>query len=630
VGEELEVRQLNDPQPLPVSWRPADADLVPEWSALVSTARRWPYAEQAEWAAEPAGLAGSDHDLRRVLASIPTGRLVVSGGPGAGKTMLLVRLVLDLLNPVVRSPGDPVAVLIPLASWNPARQGFRSWLLHRLTVDYPALAAPASVAAGASTQAQALLDEHLLLPILDGLDELPATVRSCALDRLNAELRPGERIVVSARSEEYREVAHPPAGVPVTLHGAAAVVLEDITSTAAEHYLCPAAAGPGIGIRWAQVSAALGTATPVGRALRTPLMISLAAVIYTPRPSENPRTAPDPSELCDTGRFPTQAAVEEHLLNAFIHASYRPHPGAARRRRWTASQAQRYLSFLARHLERDLHGTTDLAWWALCGPGFTPAKSLRWSPVACQGKLAFISAAALVVGLPFMLAGKPGVGLVAVVGCALAFALAAGMQTASADLTVAVAPAMVLARDRRMFLSFGLIIGPLAGMAVGVIMQPTGSGPLGGLTAGPQIGLVSGLIIGPIAWLVFTLLFSPATGALFGVIIGVADWLLCWLLAEVPVVGLTGKLITGLVIGVVTGLLFGARHTAWATFVIKRCWFAARRHLPWRLMMFLADAHERGVLRQAGTIYQFRHIQLQQYLARNPGRGADQRTYPCT
>jgi hypothetical protein len=32
-------------------------------------------------------------------------------------------------------------------------------------------------------------------------------------------------------------------------------------------------------------------------------------------------------------------------------------------------------------------------------------------------------------------------------------------------------------------------------------------------------------------------------------------------------------------------------------------------------MDFLADAHRRGVLRQAGAVYQFRHIELQHRLA---------------
>jgi hypothetical protein len=48
---------------------------------------------------------------------------------------------------------------------------------------------------------------------------------------------------------------------------------------------------------------------------------------------------------------------------------------------------------------------------------------------------------------------------------------------------------------------------------------------------------------------------------------------------------------------------------------ISRIWLALHNQLPWRLMSFLADAHRRGVLRQAGVVYQFRHLELQHRLA---------------
>jgi hypothetical protein len=37
--------------------------------------------------------------------------------------------------------------------------------------------------------------------------------------------------------------------------------------------------------------------------------------------------------------------------------------------------------------------------------------------------------------------------------------------------------------------------------------------------------------------------------------------------------------------------------------------------LPWALTGFLNDAYSRGVLRQAGAVYQFRHVTLQAYLS---------------
>jgi hypothetical protein len=48
---------------------------------------------------------------------------------------------------------------------------------------------------------------------------------------------------------------------------------------------------------------------------------------------------------------------------------------------------------------------------------------------------------------------------------------------------------------------------------------------------------------------------------------------------------------------------------------VFRLWRAGR--LPRRLMPFLEEAHERGVLRQAGQVFQFRHGFLQHRLARS-------------
>ena len=54
---------------------------------------------------------------------------------------------------------------------------------------------------------------------------------------------------------------------------------------------------------------------------------------------------------------------------------------------------------------------------------------------------------------------------------------------------------------------------------------------------------------------------------------------------------------------------------AWLRFGMTREMLALRHQVPSRLMSFLADAHQRGVLRQAGAVYQFRHIELQRRLA---------------
>jgi hypothetical protein len=78
---------------------------------------------------------------------------------------------------------------------------------------------------------------------------------------------------------------------------------------------------------------------------------------------------------------------------------------------------------------------------------------------------------------------------------------------------------------------------------------------------------------------------------------------------------LAGGLTFGLTFGLVVGLVTGFGSTCWGRFAIVRVWLAVRGRLPLRLVAFLDDAHRRGVLRQAGAIYQFRHARLQDHLA---------------
>ena len=78
----------------------------------------------------------------------------------------------------------------------------------------------------------------------------------------------------------------------------------------------------------------------------------------------------------------------------------------------------------------------------------------------------------------------------------------------------------------------------------------------------------------------------------------------------------------------------GVAGSAWARYFVARTWLALQGRLPWRLTAFLRDAHDRGVLRQAGAVYEFRHALLRERLAapasalrgprsRQPGRPPD-------
>ena len=250
-----------------------------------------------------------------MLLRVPTGRLVVLGGPGTGKTVLMIRLVRDLLDRRAAGVRVPVPVLVPLASWNPAEQGLRDWLTAELTTTYPALAA---LAPGFSSDSLAisLFDQGLNMPVLVGTERETGQGKRTGAREDQRRFAPGSQLVVTCRGQETR--ARSPGGATVTLRAAAGIELQPLDPTAVENYLAYDAgrAGPD----WSPVLAELGTGTPVGRAITAPLMVARARSIYNPREGEYAARLPEPAELC---RLTSQEAVEEHLMDAFDRAAYR-------------------------------------------------------------------------------------------------------------------------------------------------------------------------------------------------------------------------------------------------------------------------------------------------------------------
>ena len=588
---EAAMRRLNDPYPLPVSWEAADASLTDPWDSLVrlatSGAGSPPPPPEGTWAAGPEDLAGEGGKLADVLAQVPTGRLIVLGEWGAGKTMLMVRLVLDLL--ARRVSGGPVPVLASLASWNPADadQDLHGWLAAQLALEHPFLATAAPPGAGEVTCIQALLGARpsLILPILDGLDEIPDAVRGPAIARINEALKPGEQVVVTCRTEQYKDAIWPRGGVRTTVTVAAAVQLCPLDADAVSGYLC-ATGGPGAAERWHPVLRALGTREPVGQVLSMPLMTGLARTIYNPRAGEATGELRDPAELC---QLADKAAVEAQLFDAFVPASYR----SGRPCPWTAKQAETWLQFLARHLERMI-GNPDLAWWQL----------RRAVP-----RTAWVLGAGLGAGLTF--------GLVAGFGTGFGTGRKAGLPSAPHGLVGrllggfgdALAYALFVARGRGAGLIFGLVVGLVAALGIGfAAWLGTGlpaelEGVPGDLAreASPRAVLARDQQLALFRLLGAVLVFGLVSGLLGG---------------------LRAGLVGGLGTGLLVGLGLSLASTAWPSYMLTRGWLALRHRLPWSLMSFLADAHQRGVLRQVGAVYQFRHIELQHRLAnRNTDKG---------
>ncbi|MFF7093355.1 NACHT domain-containing protein [Streptomyces rubradiris] len=629
---EARIRRINDPYPLPVAWRAADIDLVEDWGLLTDIAlsvRGCPPSDLPDWPTGPDVLAGNGAEIGDVFSRrVPTRRLLVLGNPGAGKTVLLLRLLADLIDR--RTPHDPVPVLFSLASWNPVRQELDAWMAEQLRRNHPGLTVPWASAPSSrrpADLAQALLEHRLVLPILDGFDEIPPALQAPALDAVNRALPLEQPMVLASRTPQYRS-ALTRRGIIVRLNGAAGIQLLPLERAEAAAYLRRDAGGAHTAAaeRWSGVAELLGGNTPVGQALSTPLGLFLARTVYNPRPGPANHAAPppDPDRLRDTTAYPTRAAVLGHLFDAFIPAAY-----AATDRepsRWSAEQAHRTLVFLARHLETNRAGSPDLAWWELHHA--LPPRTRR----RAVGLAAGLPVGAM-FGLPFVvLAGYPdglraGSAIGGVIG--LVFTLAGFMNPPAA-------PAVRLRWSLRGFAS-GLRIGLLTGFGTGLLVGLFDA-PLVGLQAGITIGSGIGAVAAYTGALSaanpdLTVEVGPATvlardRRTFGQIILTAvlgPVLACTaLLGLSEDEGLTSDTLMdaaffGTLLGLAGGLAAGLTVTAWGTFTVTRAHLGLRRHIPRDLLAFLKDAHEtRGVLRQIGAVYQFRHIDLQRHLGQQP------------
>jgi hypothetical protein len=720
-------RGLHAARRLRVSWTAAGDDCFDNWDDLVAAARDGDRPDPDTWAAAPDELAGSDEFICAALDKVPTGRLVILGEPGAGKTMLLICLVQGMLRRRKRDGTGAVPVLVSLAMWDPARDDLRDWLVSRLAIDYPALRIPVVYAGQSVSRGRALLDSRRLLLILDGLDEIQAESRALAIARINQVLRDGEGVVLACRRQEYERVTRPAddSAPSAWLEGAAGVVVQPLDRHEIGRYLRQGARGPDARTRWDSVLDALGTDAPLATTLSTPLTVTLADAIYNPGPEEWAGSKPraKAAELLDQGRFPDEARIKKHLFDAFIVSAYRQVPGAAAGRTPELADARRWLTFLARQ--------PDLAWWKLqeapviplvpvaagiiCGiaAGIAAATGSR-SGVGIGIGLGVGMVTGIVAGLPLWSTknaddgkrpwksedARPGRGIVgglaggAVGGLAAGLAGAAGIGHAASLISgLPVALGIGLGVGACTPFSGGLV-GGLIGGFVGGVLEGVGLGPPAGIINGLGIALVVGIIlqffgrdtpaarrrwskpagiaggaaIGGTAGLIAGFAEGPAVGLVLGVILGcVSAWPVglmgiktdqaqisspraalardarsFWTtsLAAGIAAGAFGfagggiasifevkarltlpLLISdgigiGIASGLVVGLAFGAYHAASPAFLISRVWLSAHRELPWRYMEFVVDAHEkRGVLRQNGAIYEFRHAELRDYLA---------------
>lgn len=461
----------------------------------------------------PNELKGTVTQAPELCRRLPLHHLVVLGNPGTGKSVVALHTVHEMAEKP--QPGDPVPVLMPLSSWRPAMR-MRDWIIRQVTQNSPALTDRRRFGEDA---AAGLFDAGMVMPVLDGLDELPEPLQARAVEAVDADVPNGCWLLVTCRGTEYESVCR--AGSRLTR--AAVVELDTVEEKAAITYLRRSQVTGDD--RWNSVFHALHSAprSVLAQTMASPLMLYLAQTAYRAHRAE-------PGELSEKR---SREEIEDTLLERYLPAVYTPYPPG----RYEEAPARKYLTLIARHMRRD--GTVDFAWWQLNARLTRP-----------------------LVGLAFGLVW--GWFLQALFGWALG--LLTGLLAALGGWG---AHALVRSDLKQVYVPEGAVHGPKALIHRYAL--------LGGAAA---------------------LAVAAVTGA-------ATAW---WLASALGAAG-TAVWHYGSVVGIASGAatLLGS---AWGSYQVSRSWFWLTGRLPWRLLPFLDDAHELGVLRQIGAVHQFRHTRL--------------------
>ncbi|HEU0302849.1 MAG TPA: NACHT domain-containing protein, partial [Longimicrobium sp.] len=243
--------------------------------------------------------------------------LLILGEPGAGKTTTLLTLTRECVERAERDPAAPVPVVLNLSSWKDS-QPFYDWLVDELSD-------PGNGYSVGEAFARRWLEEHRLLLLLDGLDEVAEERRAACVQALHAfvEKHGAPGLAVCCRSTEYR-------ALPVHLKLGGAVLLLPLEQGQIDAYLD--AAGPALdGLR----GALAGNAEFRGLS-ESPLMLSIMTLAFHGLPAGALRF--------DEGS--TRAELREEIFRRFVDRMFvlreRPDDGFSRGRvedglRWLAS-----------------------------------------------------------------------------------------------------------------------------------------------------------------------------------------------------------------------------------------------------------------------------------------------------
>ena len=561
-----------------------------------------------------------------------TGRMVVLGEPGAGKTVLALTLVCRLLEhrQALDDPSrarTPVPVRFDITGWD-GGHSLEDWLAQVLVGRFADLS---------RDSARAVIDANLVLPVLDGLDEmdlpdLEPTRGRAAITQLNKYLSGSQLlpVVLTCRRQEYAQFGE-------ELAGAVELVINPLSPAQIRTYMDQELAA-----RTDQHARAywesLDEHDEVMGLLATPWALTLLTVYLRDGRPVSPLT-PQPGEAPDDFR----SRVWEVLLDEYIPARTRSSDDS----RYGPDQVQRWSSALAVNLGDDVDILLSDV-WRVGGPGRVRAAHAVATVVAPfalivvgvladngwdyqymidQARFSVEYLSALpewewwfqAATLSFILVIGPLMGTLPADNVSpspsspmvpgqirtsegrrqLAAGLRSGLWTGLPLMLVAVVAVGLVAFGIDRTLPAGEIAAAIA-LAVAVALAPGFAfGLMGGLAPrDPSMTGPANIVRSDLASL---LAFGLAGGIVVGLPFAFAD--------RPPAAGLAFGLAGGLGVGLTLGFgAIGMRYLCGLGVA------GVQGALPFRLVRYLRWAESAGILRRSGPAYQFRHLTLRDHL----------------
>ena len=148
------------------------------------------------------------------------GSLLILGTPGAGKTITLLKLAEQLVGEAIAQPQTVIPIIFELSTWRDGQE-IEAWLIEQLYENY----------GGKREIYKMWVERRVLLPLLDGLDELGMVRQKACTEKVNEFARTYPQVVVCCRVKEFQQ-----AGVNLSnLRGK--VQLQPLSDRQIERYL---------------------------------------------------------------------------------------------------------------------------------------------------------------------------------------------------------------------------------------------------------------------------------------------------------------------------------------------------------------------------------------------------------